>query len=655
MIVLKIALALVFYVLACLCFGALLRRWLLRGKRTRPSPLTGLASSFLLGSAILADIWILVALAGKFSPPVVISITGVILLGGAVFAWRDAVGFGRQLCALWRDLRSDTWGWQGIVCLTVLTCLAGITTLARDLGMGWDARAYYMVLPKLVAASHRLVPLPRKEPFTQLGLQGEMHSAALMSLGSPDAPVLFEWITLLAGALMLLAICRRAGLGRRGQWIALSVIFTSSCVTLYIGSGNMLFFSVALALAAAYWALEEDALPLTGLFAGTAVVAKLSYLPAFLPAMVLLVVWQKLQGVTIRHAFPSRDRLARNVGVSLLQFGFWMLVALLPQMIKNGLLFGKPIAPVGEPFFSILGYGYPPVMTERLLLTYPLAQAFWTGAGGGNLSPLVLAFMPLGLLLLRARWGRSSTLMAVTLAAGVGVAVYAIAYPPGLTPRYIMATLFLFVPLVAGGTEYILRADTKPRWLAAAVMMCIVVTLVTHALFFLGDIYSPRNTWLYLTGRISGCKPAKWDDSCQSFTALNQVAEPGSRVLVLGLFFYWLRPDLLQCQYGLQDERILGSVDPESLASRSRSAWRDLLERSVLQRGIRYIYIDNRYYSAAFEGFDLAHPPDWLKVVPLTKEADSIKSYRLEVNNPPLQPSVTCRQVTPPAWDVVNR
>src|SRR5207245_2881748 len=95
-----------------------------------------------------------------------------------------------------------------------------------------DSAAYYMVFPRVIAASHSLTPLRGLEDLAQLGVQGEMDHAALMSLGSDRAAKLFVWCNTFVVAVMLLAICARAGLRRRGQLLALAVLFTSSAFIL---------------------------------------------------------------------------------------------------------------------------------------------------------------------------------------------------------------------------------------------------------------------------------------------------------------------------------------------------------------------------------------------------------------------------------------
>ena len=286
MLLLRILFVLVGYSCACLGFGVLLL-WLanIRSKVTDNfSAGTWLATAFILGQGALASLWLLLALTGWFSPRIIEGIVLVLVLCCFILSWRHFFDFANQVRMIWLDLQSDTWGWQALAGLTTLLCLAWVTSLGRPLTV--DATAFYFVLPKIVAASHQLIPIPGTyEAFTSVGLQGEMHYAALMALRSPDAAKLFAWPTILAGAIMFLALGRHVGLERRGQWIALAMLFTSSAVIWLSGDGKVDLFAVSLGFAAYYWAnqVRNDsrrlALWLTGLFSGFALVAKLSYAP----------------------------------------------------------------------------------------------------------------------------------------------------------------------------------------------------------------------------------------------------------------------------------------------------------------------------------------------------------------------------------------
>lgn len=469
------------YVIACLCLGSLLIRLLAvkSDHLENTSALAVLATAFLLGQGVLANVWLLLALPGWFSPQIVAGLLTLCVLCGVGFAWPTVVHFARQLWSRLSSLRTEPLPWRILAFLILLLLLLeGVGSLI--LPPRGDAVAFYMALPKVMAASHRLVPLPGYEASSQIGLQGEMHFAALMSLGSPQAAKLFVWPTSLAIAMMLLAIGAKVGLGLRGKWIALAALFSSTAFTYLITDGKVDLFATAMGMAAFYWALQTGerkgalALRLTGLFTGLAVIAKFSYLAPLLPGILLLVVWQR--------AISSEER---SVGASLislamatLSLGFWMVLPVIPHLLKNGVLFGEPLAPFlssgGQSWLSQTWYT--PEITGYIVLTYPLALVFGRyPMQYGNLSPLILAFAPLAFLLPRPRSIAGSRLVQITLAAAMGVVIWVILCPSILAPRYILSPLLMFIPLAARSAEYVTQLETKPRWLSAGILICLFI------------------------------------------------------------------------------------------------------------------------------------------------------------------------------------
>lgn len=631
------------YSAACLCLGSLTVRFL-SGKAPVPcSAVTTLTSAFLLGQGVFANVWLLLSLWGSFSAAIVWA--GVIsaIAGRVVFIWPNLVASIQQFRDVWVDLRRESWGCRLVALMTVLLILAGFTSLGRPLE--GDAAAFYMALPKVIAASHRLAPLPGHDAFTQVGLQGEMHSAALMAMGSGDAAQLFAWPTILAGALLLAAIGSKAGLGRRGQWIVLASVFTSSAVIYLSGDGKVDLFAAALGLAAYFWAMRTGegqdrlAIPLAGLFTGLAVVAKFSYLPVLLPGVAVLILWKLVAD------FKEKRRLGffcLRVGSILLQTGFWMALAVIPHLLKNYALFGNPLAP-----FSSSGMGwagqkwFAAETTQRIVLTYPLALTFgqyW--AQYGNLSPLVLAFAPLALLLPRPSSFLGSPLAAITLAALTGLGCWVILNPSLLSPRYILSTLLVFIPLAARGAEYVSVLDTGPRWLGGSVLGCIFVTQVVVGTYFSGQVFFLSGTKRYLTGRMSQCD--RDGEYCRSLTALNEQAEPGDRVLLAAYYRYWLRPDLLQCVSTEDELKDLRERSPEAFWLGAREG------------GFRYLAVDRTTHGSLMENLKIENLPIWVSVA-LTYEKGNLLIYLLAFNDPPVRPVAECRQARPPAWDLVAR
>lgn len=631
------------YSAACLGGGTLALRILAYRSDTavKQSAGTMLATAFALGQGLLASLWLLLALVGWFLRPVVIGVVVILALSGAILAWDWIRGFTRQVVLIWRELRSDTWGWQSLAGLTMLLCLAWITSIGRPLD--GDASAFYMVLPKVVAASHRLVPLPGLEGFTNLGLQGEMHYAALMALQSPDAARMFAWPTILAGAVILLALGRRVGLGRRGQWIALAGLFTSSAVIYLSGDGKVDLFAVPFGLAAYYWVLQVRngprrlALWLTGLFSGFAIVAKLSYLPVMAPGIVLLLVWQYWED--IRDPIKRKQTLV-TVTTAGLQIFVGLLLALTPHLIQNGILYHNPFSPFGS---NTMGWAeqlwFGPETTRRIVLTYPLALTFgmyW--AQYGDISPLVLAFLPLGLLLPRPRSFLASPLVAVTLAALVGLVVYAVFFPSVLAPRYFLVVLLLLILFPARAAEFVSQNDSRPRWLAAGVMGVTDITLIVTGLYFLGNVFYPFNMYQYLTGNLSECARGQ-TIYCDAMTAINGAAKPGDRVYLMSFYRYWLRPDLIQCV-------LTSSGVP--LGADERWAY-------LYAQNVSFLLADKATHSAEIDALDLSNPPGWLELKLLYSNGDgTLMAYQIKWVDPPTQISETCQQLNPPAWDIVS-
>ena len=649
----SIVFILLLYSTACVGAGALVLRLLANrsGTAVKQSAGTMLASAFVLGQGLLASLWLLLALGGWFSSPVVIGVVAVFALSGVVLAWRWICGTARQLVLIWHELRSETWGWQSLAGLTILLCLAWITSIGRPLD--GDGSAFYMVLPKVVAASHRLVPLPGFEGFTNVGLQGEMHYAALMALQSPDTARLFAWSTILAGAVILLALGRRVGLGRRGQWIALAGLFTSSAVVYLSGDGKVDLFAVPFGLAAYYWVLQVRngprrlALWLTGLFCGFAIVAKISYLPVMAPGIVLLLVW----GYWEDFLDPAkRKRALLTLSTAGLQIFMGLLLGLIPHLIQNGILYHNPFSPFGSHtigWADQLWFGLE--TTRRIVLTYPLALTFgsyWAQYGG--ISPLVLAFLPLAFLLPRPRPFLSSPLVMVTLAALAGLVTWIVFQPSVLSPRYILAVLLLFILLPARAAEFVSRNDSKPRWLTAGIMGVMDIIQVVVGVYFLINVFFIFNTYHYLKGSLSECErnnsiSSNASNFCYAMSAINNAAEPGDRVFQMSYPRYWLRPDLIQCLSNNEESNLSAVRTPEE-------GWAYLY-----QHGFRFLLVDRITYGTVINALNLPDPPGWLELELLyTNENETINAYQINWIDPPTQISETCQQVDPPAWDIVS-
>jgi hypothetical protein len=613
---------------------------------SRRSAGTMLASAFLLGQGTLANLWLLIALPGWFSPFAVAWIVLVLAASGVALDRRKIIDLSSQLRAIGNDLWKDSWGWRILAILTLVLCLAWITSLGRPLSL--DGAKFYMALPKVVAETHQLRPLPGNyDDFTSIGLQGEMHHAALMSLGSPDAARLFDWPTVLAGAVMLLALGRQIGLGRRGQWIALAMLFTSSAVIWLSGFGKTDLYAAALGLAAFYWTAQlrcdehHTAQWLVGFFSGYAIIAKITYIPAMMPGIILLFGWayvdycrqpEKLKLVVARTFHIGRYILA----------GFLLAVA--PHLIKNSLLFQNPFAPLGlDTSGWLIQEWYGPDTTRHIIQNYPLALTYGNYfAQLGNLSPLVLAFIPLVILLPRSKSLTDSPLLMVSIAALAGVATWTIVRPSVFAPRYLLASLLLFILPAARGAEYASQHERKPRWLTSGVMASIALTIITVGLAYHNFVFYPLKTYLYLMNKLDEC--GRETQYCEPMVSVNRIAELGARVFTNSHHRYWLRSDLIQCMLTSEE------IENYSSLQTDEERW-------------DFIYSHGFHYLIAFDNPpgivyrfiplpSLGIVPDWLSITYMQGGNNPI--LRLESRDSNHSVSVVCRQQDPYIWKLVS-
>jgi len=614
---------LVGYSMACLGAGILILKLYATefDRMERVSAGTLLATGFILGQGILASLWLLLSLGGWLSIEVVGSLC-LLFAAAVLYVGRNLFSrFIKQLTSIWRELRADTWGWQLVAGLTIILALLWVTSLGRPLA--GDGSAFYFALGKFIALSHHLAPLPGYELFTNIGLQGELHFAALMVLHSPEAAKLFSWPTILMAGIMLSALGRLTGMGRRGQWLTLGMLFSSSAVIWLSGDGKVDLFAVAFGLAAYYWAVQirfthsRVALLLTGLFSGFSMVSKLSYAPVMVPTIAILVLWAYAAELRVKDG-KWRPVLKSFLTASAIILA-GLILAFIPHFVKNGVLFNNPISPIGSAnsgWLSQTWYG--PEVTRYILFTYPLALTYGTfWAQYGNLSALILAFFPLLIFLPRPRSFFSSPLVMITLSALVGIVTWAFYNPSVFAPRYILAALLLLILLPARSAEYMSLNEQKPRLLAMWILVSAIIVLASSGTYFLDKVFFPRTTVQYLTGATDECE--RDGEPCGAIKKINLKAEPGSRVFLASFQRYWFRGDLLQCLLSDQD-RISGD---QSIT------WLMLYER-----GFNILLIDTSTHAYILESLNLENPPNWVQLK-LLDEIPPYSIYQLSFEKPP--------------------
>ena len=633
------------YAAACVSIGAALMPviGISRGKWRDLSAAAFLATVLLLGQGMLAGVWLVLGLAGTFSPPIIVGLMGVCLLVGGAVLLREMGDIVRRL---WGQMVHHLFGLlpqvRFVAMLTLLTMvLLGVFNVILPVRFGaGDGIAFYMVLAKVMAASQRVVPITGHEYNHGVsGFMGEMHHAVLLTLGSEQAALLFVWVTAVSMLALLVALCGHLGVGRVGKLVAAVMVLSSTAVTFSLIDGKVDLFAAAMGVAALYWVLQvepgagiDPAVCLAGLFTGFAVVAKATYALAVAMPAVALLLW--------------RVRASRFSFSLWLPFAFFTLLPFLSHAFKNILFYNEPLAPfffldpqIGEVYRS-QGSWNPPEIIRQILVTYPLALAYGDYTFQyGNISGLYIALGPLVLLVPQKIWRRHGPLVRFTVVIAITmipVAFLQASYRTMLGPRFALPALLALIPAISFATEYVFQASSDHAGFRGAMVMCLCIALIGYSTLE----QDFKRTVRYKIHGSGICDLEGFPlPECHDMLALNELADRGERINInWNDYKYWLRADLIQCLASREEQRLSGGAVAN---------WEELYDHGF------------RYVENAGEPWDLTQVPDGLHVsFVYSREASglskAVQFYELRSSDPNRSPSFSCRQSHSGAWDVVE-
>ncbi len=534
----------IFYVLVNLFLGLILLKVISAQKIHQWPVLVQFCSGFLLGQGVLANLWLLLGLLSWFKKPVILVIIILIAIIGTLTLrpffqtikpeFRKIIEAIKKLTLIWKIFFS--------LLIILVLCFAIGSIIKSPTG---DAEAFYMVLPKIMAYTGTLQPPANYISFSQIGLSGEMHFAALMVIAGPVASKFFVWFTALAAAVMLLIIGRLAGLKAKGQIIVLILLFTSTAFTNYIMDGKVDVFGAAFGLAAYYWVLQTKRengwtpLALTGLFAGLAFIAKFSNILVISPGILTILSWNIYSDS--RKIKESFKRFVISAIISLGIIGLFIFISAIPHLTKNAIIYGEPLAPFF--FFKPQGSSwieqvwYSAQTTKFILLTYPFALTFGQyPMQDGNLSVLIFAFLPLIFL----KQNNSIIKKQILTVALIGLAIWMIMRPSVLSPRYILATLLLFGVVMASGFENLLNQQKYYILKFIGISMMLVILLVSIA----GQWRLSKLFVRLIFGRID-IRSLNTGAYFPALDFINKSYSPSDQIFIAGAYRYFLRPEIL--------------------------------------------------------------------------------------------------------------
>jgi len=578
------------------------------------SPINFIVTSFLLGSGILSNVWCLILSVSLFNWLSVGSVLIISIIFGINNIWRIRNKLFKQLNGMLKDFSLEAISWKILIILALLMIiLTGIRSFL-PLSKYTDATAFYMVLPKLLASTHKWSLLGGYEAFSTIGLHGELHYSALMALGSSWGAKFFNWPISLSCAAILAALASKVGVGRRGQWLVIIMIFSSTAFTKLIGNGKVDIFAAAMGVAAIFWAFQEYNKPssvekfLAGLFAGFAVIAKISYLPLILPCMLLLIIWQSYYSK--KHV---KYRL-RGFTISILLLCIGILVPILVHFLKNWVLFHEPFAPffyLSENFIGGSWASQKWISNEtikKLIFTYPLALSYGKYPFQmGTMSKLYLAFCPLILLIPKKKKLMQNQMFQITLIGIIGIIIWTIIKPGIFAPRYIIYTLFLLTPAIAGSAEYITKKYNRKSCISIAIVSACILCILSSNLSYANRIKHrirkpPFNTPVYLASKI-----------------MNDSAKVGDRVFSLNYYTYWYSNNLLKSMSRLRENTLY--FDPKA----SFKTW-----ESLFNHGFRFVFINKLTHQSIADGLDYKQTPEWLEAKVIFNEEDILVYHLID-------------------------
>ena len=174
----------VIYSLCCLLFGVIFFRTLFRQSEIwhRLSAATMCAAAFILGQGLLANVWLALGLLTIFNKTLIWSVLILMAIGCSFLIVDLPSSLWREIRGCWDDIRKLQGVWYPLLMLVGILVIAfGIKSLTNMI-LWEDGEAFYFVLPKIMASSERLIAQRNYASFTQIGLSGDMHYAALMSI-----------------------------------------------------------------------------------------------------------------------------------------------------------------------------------------------------------------------------------------------------------------------------------------------------------------------------------------------------------------------------------------------------------------------------------------------------------------------------------------
>lgn len=597
------------------------------------------ATQFLIGQSIFSLVFLVYAAIFKLTPASV----AITLLLGSLTGVREIK---KTFATLGRPEKLNGVA-KFILTLSILVLV--VTILQSSSRISYDSTAIYFSDAKLTAANQR-VGYFTDDTFVASVFQSTIQYSAIMQLFGEQSARMFSWVCGMVIGIFSLALGRKMGLSKNAGGILLALVASSTTFLDLMGDGKVDLISGAFAISTVYWMStgidnkghDKTTLLLIGFLAGFACVTR----PFNIFLMGILISSYVFQNIVLKNGFnASNIRLFAKVlgwiGIGGIGLGIY-------HIVLNWVVLGNPIA-----FFSSVSkinpssgpWDFDPNTIFFSRLFYPFVVTFKNNPQSlGNISPLFMAFLP-AILIKKVRDDLifSSELKYFLRASIVTLALWIFSFFTIIEIRYVFFLwIIIYIPL-AEIMATILKDENQLIKNTVGGLL-----LITLSFMFLRSINISFGAYSYIDNtHTPQCNNTPF---CEYLKPINELADQGDRVLTLGAYRYYLRPDLFTCSTNHNEYVSLQELSYNDM---------DVFWQEVYRLGYRYIAYEKDYTVRHLQFGAIPGPentPGWMELKPLYNQASSeLASYQIQVINPPVEIELICKRDLDGTWVIKNK
>ena len=628
-------LGMIFYGIACTSLGLRIATFFHLGENSYHSHHTlgiTIPISFLIGNAAFSLLFLFTA--SLFS---ITKLYSAIILSFGLLS-----GFGQFKLLSLPTILPKTW-YEKIV-ISLLLAILTLALFQSSARISYDSASTYFSYAKLSALKYH-IDYFLDNTFVVSISQATIIYAVMIQLFGDQSARLISWLFGVATIWLGTTLTETIGGTKSAQRILPVLIVTSTAFIDLMGDGKVDLFSSAYSLSSIYWFINavkvrQDKKRTLFIFSGCLTGFACILRPQNVFLIGAFVVSYSL--LKLRTKYISRLQFTRQI--------YWMILGACGfafyHLVINWIVVGTPLA-----FLSVLTkinptdgpWDYNPNVVWVYRLFYPLVITFKnSGASLGNISPLIVAFLPLLMSApIRRHINLKDDAAEIYIATVIVLFSWVILIFTVVEVRYVFFLwIILFIPIseiIAGMFE---SPSITLRWVSVSCVILIMVFILIRSFYISLITYSPID---------EEGNPRCYNSAlCNQFEAANKYASPGERVLVLSPFRYYLRSDLFACSTSHEDYRRLQTASQKG----NLEFWDE-----VYRQGYKYIIYDKNYAALHLELAIIPDPnnaPNWIKLEAIFgNPGDSQVTYKIIASNSFSEIGLSCLQDSSNNWTII--